>query len=408
MMALQVYRSPLRYSAARMVAGRAPGLVSTGLAPLRLVHVASPRAPGGDWARVRPSLAGICGSDLALLTGAVSPYFSALVSFPFTPGHEIVGETLDATPELPAGTRVVIDPVLTCAARGLSECAACREGRRQQCSGLTMGRLGPGMQTGFCADAGGGWAGVCLAHRSQLHAVPDTLSDRAAALLEPFACALHAVERGLDGLPHASPQAVMVAGAGPLGLLTILALRVSGWAGHVLAVARHPRQQARALRFGATRAVSPDEAPAAARRLARGVRLEPERGRSFLLDGVDVAFECAGTPSALDLALRTTRAGGRVVLIGLPSAGVDLAPLWFRELELIGAYAATAGFASALKLSPHVASELSELVSAVYPLSHWRQAIDHALDAGRLGAARIAFSPTPTPTPTPTPNLRAN
>jgi threonine dehydrogenase-like Zn-dependent dehydrogenase len=395
MMALQVYRSPLRYSAARVVAGRAPGLVSAGLAPLRLVRVASPRPPGGDWVRVRPRLSGICGSDLGLLTGAASPYFSALVSFPFTPGHEIVGETLDATTELPAGTRVVIDPVLTCAARGVQECAACRAGRRQHCSCVTMGRLGPGMQTGYCADTGGGWAGVCLAHRSQLHAVPDALSDRAAALLEPFACALHAVERGLSGVRDASSQAVMVAGAGPLGLLTILALRVSGWTGHVLAVARHPRQQERALRFGATHAMTPDEAPAAARRLARAVRLEPERGRSFLLDGVDVAFECAGSPSALDLALRTTRAGGRVVLVGLPSTGVDLAPLWFRELELIGAYAATAGFASALKLSSQVAGELSELVSGVYPLSQWRQAIDHALDAGRLGAARIAFAPDP-------------
>ena len=257
MMALQVYRSPLRYSAARVVAGRAPGLVSAGLAPLRLVHVASPRPPGPGWVRVRPRLSGICGSDLGLLTGAVSPYFSALVSFPFTPGHEIVGETLDDTADLPAGTRVVIDPVLTCAARGLHECAACRTGRRQRCSCLTMGRLGPGMQTGYCADTGGGWAGICLAHESQLHAVPDALSDRAAALLEPFACALHAVERGLAGLRDGSPQAVMVAGAGPLGLLTILALRASGWAGHLLVVARHPHQQERALRFGATQAVTP-------------------------------------------------------------------------------------------------------------------------------------------------------
>jgi threonine dehydrogenase-like Zn-dependent dehydrogenase len=245
------------------------------------------------------------------------------------------------------------------------------------------------MQTGYCAATGGGWAGVFLAHQSQLHAVPDGLPDRAAALLEPLACAVHAVERGLG----VSPGLVMVAGAGLLGLLTILALRAVGWTGHLLAVARHPRQRERALRFGASQAVAPDAALAATRRLTRSARLDPDRGSPFLLDGVDVAFECAGTPSSLDLTLRTTRPGGRVVVVGLPATGVDLAPVWFRELELIGSYAASAGFASALKLASDVASQLSELMSAVYPLRAWRQAIDHALDAGRLGAARIAFEP---------------
>jgi threonine dehydrogenase-like Zn-dependent dehydrogenase len=393
MLALQVYRSPVRYSTARVVARRVPGLVSAGLAPLRLVNAAPPRPTGPGWVRVRPRLSGICGSDLGLLTGAASPYFSSLVSFPFTPGHEVVGDLLDDTVELPAGARVVLDPALTCEARGISACAACRAGRRQQCSGLATGELGAGMQTGYCADTGGGWAGVFVAHQSQLHAVPDTLPDRAAALLEPFACAVHAAERGLADGRGASPRRALVAGAGPLGLLTTLALRLLGWTGHLLVVARHPHQRERALKFGASQVVTPDAAVTAARRLTRSARLDPERGSPFLLDGVDVAFECAGTPSALDLALRTTRAGGRVVLVGLPGTGVDLTPLWFRELELTGAYAASAGFASALELSARVAKELSEMVSAVYPLRQWRDAIDHALDAGRLGAARVAFEP---------------
>jgi threonine dehydrogenase-like Zn-dependent dehydrogenase len=115
-------------------------------------------------------------------------------------------------------------------------------------------------------------------------------------------------------------------------------------------------------------------------------------GEPFLLGGVEVAFVCAGTSAALDLALRTTRAGGRVVLIGLPSAGVDLAPLWFRELELVGAYAASAGFADALVLARQ-GPLLPDLLSAVYPLSGWRDAIDHALDGSRLGAAKVAFDP---------------
>ena len=72
---------------------------------------AEPALPGPGWVRVRPLLSGICGSDLATLTGASSLYLSPLVSLPFTLVHEVVGELLDAAPGMPAGTRVVLDPV---------------------------------------------------------------------------------------------------------------------------------------------------------------------------------------------------------------------------------------------------------------------------------------------------------
>src|SRR5205085_1698926 len=80
------------------------------------------------------------------------------------------------------------------------------------------------------------------------------------------------------------------------------------------------------------------EAVKALRRSTRSLRLSPERGSAYLLGGVDVAFDCVGSGSSLDLALRTTRAGGRVVLAGMPERGADLSPVWFRELELVGAY----------------------------------------------------------------------
>src|SRR3546814_3357593 len=68
--------------------------------------------PGPGWVRVRPRLAGICGSDLATIDGTSSRWFEPIVSFPFTPGHEVVGELDD-------GTRVVVVPVLSCVARGI-------------------------------------------------------------------------------------------------------------------------------------------------------------------------------------------------------------------------------------------------------------------------------------------------
>jgi threonine dehydrogenase-like Zn-dependent dehydrogenase len=222
--------------------------------------------------------------------------------------------------------------------------------------------------------------------------VPDDLPDAAAVLIEPFACAIHAVQSGLRAA-GASARSVLVVGAGTLGLLTVLALRLLGRGEHhIVVAARHPRQRERALALGASQVVEPTAAVAAVRRRVGAHRLDPELGQPFLLDGVDLSFACAGSAAALDLALRTTRAGGRVVLAGLPApSSVDLAPLWFRELELVGAYAAAAGFATALDAARQV--PLGDLLSAIYPLGRWREAIDHALDAGRLGATRVAFDP---------------
>src|SRR4029450_7441968 len=95
--------------------------------PLGLRDVDPPELPGPDWLRLRPRLSGICGSDLATIDGKSSRYFEPIVSFPFTPGHEIVGDLED-------GRRVVVIPVLHCAARGVTPaCDACRAGDVNRC-----------------------------------------------------------------------------------------------------------------------------------------------------------------------------------------------------------------------------------------------------------------------------------
>jgi NADPH:quinone reductase-like Zn-dependent oxidoreductase len=97
------------------------------------------------------------------------------------------------------------------------------------------------------------------------------------------------------------------------------------------------------------------------------------------------------------LALRTTRAGGRVVVAGAPSGRVDLTPVWARGLELVGAGggAAEAGRDRVLARAWQLAGDvrLDGMVAAVYPLGRWREALAHALEAGRLGAVRVAFDP---------------
>ena len=394
MIALELYRSVARYAAAKVVGDRMPGLVAGPLAPLRLVNREEPAIPAEGWARVQPSLAGICGSDLATISGQASFYFSPLVSMPFVPGHEVVGVLYEDLEDLRGGSRVVLEPVLSCRARGIEPCEACAGGDTGRCDRITVGHIAPGLQTGYCADTGGGWGSMLVAHRSQLHPVPDHLTDERAVLVEPLACAIHAALRA-----RIEPGAgVLVVGAGTVGLFTLLALRAFTGAGEISVVAKHGRQRDLARDLGATVVLGPEEAVRALRRSTRALRLTPERGAPYLLGGVDVAFDCVGSKSSLDLALRTTRAGGRVVLAGMPAGGADLAPVWFRELELVGAYATgtemtAEGPVSTFDLAARFAAEapVEGMVGARYPLARWREALDHAFSAGRLGTVKVAF-----------------
>ncbi len=400
--ALEFFRSTPRYLSARMVGARAPGLVAGPLAPLRLITQKDPSPPREGWARVKPLLSGICGSDLATLGGRSSFYFSPLVTLPFVPGHEVVGELIDECGDMAAGSRVVISSVLACAARGEDPpCENCAAGDFGRCDRVTVGHLKAGLQTGYCKDTGGGWSRMMIAHRSQLHEVPDPMSDRTAVLVEPLACAIHAALRA--NVPAGGT--VLIVGAGTVGVLTLMALKQLTKADQVIVAAKHPKQRGAASLAGASDVVKPEDATNAVRRSKHAVKLKPERGQEFLLGGVDVAIDCVGARSSLDLALRTTKAGGRVVLTGIPEGGADLTPLWFRELELVGAY--TSGtehvkraaprntFEMALEMASG-ASLLEELVGATYPLDRWREAIDHAMSAGRLGTFKVAFAPQET------------
>lgn len=367
MKALVFERSPVRYGAA-VVAGRVRSGAGARVGPLRLADVAPPDLPGPGWHRVRPRLAGICGSDLATVDGNSSRYFEPLVSFPFVPGHEVVGNLED-------GTRVVIEPVLRCAARDISPpCRRCAAGTTNRCERTAFGSIDAGLQTGYCADTGGGWSGELVAHESQLHAVPDDLSDEAAVMVEPTACAVHAADL-------VATDDVAIIGAGTLGLCTAAALRGRD----VLVAAKHPEQRALARELGA-KVVAPDELD----RAVRATTASFVTGRR-LTGGVGTVVDCVGNEASIDQALRIVAPGGTIVLVGMPGrVGLDLTPLWHREVSLVGAYAYTTDdFRRAFDVVR--ANGLGRLVSAVYPLDRYREAIDHAAAAGRRGAVKVAF-----------------
>jgi len=416
-------RSLPRFAAARIVSTLGSGR-GAGVGPLRLVEQDAPELPADGWVHVDPLLSGICGSDLATLDGRSSRYFEDIVSFPFIPGHEVVGTLTDDAvaadgSALAAGTRVVLQPVLGCAARGIVPmCAACSFGHVGNCGQLAFGHIRPGLQTGFCADTGGGWSTTGLvAHASQLFAVPDALTDSDAVTVEPVACAVHAVL----GAGISDGDVVAVLGAGTLGLTVIAALGHLSAAGHcptpavMLVGAKYVHQQRLARQFGATEVVAPDQLARAVRRHSHSLSFGGASGLTATLSGgADVVIDCVGRAESIAQSLAMVRPKGTVALVGMPGkVTVDLAPLWHREVRLAGAYAygtetvptGTGGGDSTSLTSSSMskvstfdlafdvvaAQQTGRLVSATYPLTRFEDAVAHAGAAGRRGAVKIAF-----------------
>ena len=385
-LALQYVRSIPAYAIVKASGGR-PDVATSALSMLKLGDVDEPELPTPEWVRVMPALSGICGSDLAAIGGHASLYLDPLTSYPFVPGHEVVGTLED-------GSRVVIEPALGCKVRGIEPpCPRCAEGRPGLCYNVTEGPIEVGLQTGYCADTGGGWGEVLVAHPSQLHKVPETLSDEAAVLIEPFACCVHAALRGGAG----KEDIVVVSGAGTIGLLTIAAIKLFTPPRRLIAVAKHPMQRDVAKKLGADQVISPGEVFQRIR-FATGARRLDGMNRSLLLGGADVTFECVGRADALNDAVRFTREGGTVVAVGMPGEErVDWAPIWQRELTVMGAYAYGAEpkrkgkrtFQLALEAAPEL--HLETLTGPTFGLGEYRDAIAYAMSAGRLGAVKVAF-----------------
>jgi threonine dehydrogenase-like Zn-dependent dehydrogenase len=407
MKALVLERNVPRFAASRVASLLGSGR-GAGFGPLQLLDAEEPERPADDWFLLRPLLSGICGSDLATLDGRTSRYFEDMVSFPFVPGHEVVGVLDDggtdrAGRDLAPGTRAIIEPVLGCAPRHIHPlCPQCGQGRTGLCGNVASGEIEPGIQTGFCADTGGGWSHAGLvAHTSQLHAIPESFSDEDGVMVEPTACAVHAVlSADVD-----DGATVAVVGAGTLGLAVVAALEhlvrpASACA--VLVGAKHPHQRELAERLGAETVVPPDQLARAVRRHRNSLVLG---GR--LTDGADVVFDCVGSTESITHSLSMVRARGKVVLVGMPGkVSIDLAPLWHRELSIVGAYAYGAESIAAndpesdsgepprsfeLAIDLVAAAQLGSLVSAAYPLERYEEAIAHAGAAGRRGAVKIVF-----------------
>ena len=309
MRALLVSRSVGRLGLARIAGALAPA-AAVRIGPLEYARLDPPDLPGPGWHRVRTRLAGICGSDLSMIEGHASTYFDDWVSFPFVPGHEVVGELED-------GDRVVLEPVLGHEARGFPPpFAGAAPGDGDDYAHLATGALEPGIQTGFCCSTGGGWSEQFVAHETQLHRLPAGMSDERAVLVEPLAGGIHAalVAARSTAVSRADTPVVAVLGAGTMGLAAVAGLVRYAPHVRVLVGARYPHQQRAARALGAHEVVPAAELARSVRRLV-GCHVIGDH----LSSGAHATIDAVGSEGSAAAALRITRPRGRVVMMGMPA-----------------------------------------------------------------------------------------
>ncbi len=299
--------------------------------------------PGPGDVLVAVKACGICGSDVHGMDGSTGRRRP-----PITMGHEAAGVISglgNGVIDWAAGDRVTFDSTTYCGG-----CAFCRRGLINLCDHRRV--LGVSCEE---YRQPGAFAEFVVVPQRILYRLPDGLAFEHAALVEPFAIALHAVRRA----PPTLNDTVAVVGAGMIGLALVQALSRTG-CGQLLAVDISPDRLTLAAKLGATQTInfSTEDALAAILRATNG-------------QGADLAFEAVGVAASVDLALRCLRKGGTATLVGnvTPKTELPLQAAVTRELTVRGSCASQGEYPACLEMLARGALRAAPLISATAPLA---------------------------------------
>lgn len=278
---------------------------------LRLDEVPVP-SPDPGQVLVRVHRCGVCGTDLHILRGDFP-----VPNRPLTLGHEFSGTVAAVGGDrafVSEGDRVVVDINMAC-----GRCYFCNRGQKLFCR--EVAQLG--------VHVPGALAEYVVAPVANVRVLPEALSLDDAAYVEPLACAIH----GQDRIALRAGDAVLVIGAGPMGLAHVALSRLAGAA---LVMVSEPDADRRALacRLGADLTIDPSEGD-----LLAGV------GDATGGIGPDVVIEAVGGVPTYEAAFQAVRRGGAVLAYGAAPAGaaMSLRPfdIYAKELTIVGSYAGT-------------------------------------------------------------------
>lgn len=376
-----------------------PGAYYGPTAPLHLAELPDAPLPLDSWVRVRNRMCGICGSDLHQLTVDAGLDVAPL-ALPahrrIYLGHEMVGEVVEvgtAVSNFKSGDRVVRwGRADDCLARGRQTvCPACARGHRVLCEWASEERPHQ--------PVGGGFGDTFVTPASTLVSVPEGVTDEQAIFTEPIAVAIHAAWRKRP----AAGDKVLVLGVGPIGFLLVQVLRLVQPDCEITAVAQFPWQAQVAKELGVDHVILTSEDGYTAVSRLTGARLYQGRGSNrMLLGGFDIVFDVVGIPGTLQDALRWTRAGGTVVLVGvyLHKMEIDLTPVWHQEISLLGAIGhdvvqwqgtAISTFDLALRWLAEGKVQTGRLLTHRFALADYKAAFATAVDKRTHQSIKVAF-----------------
>ncbi len=317
----------------------------TGPRALELRDIPEPQ-PGEGEALVRVRAVGICGSDAECYAGK-----HPLPNYPRLPGHEFAGEIASVGPGWsgPAvGTRVAVDPALSC-----GECYACRSGRHNCCVNVSIAGV----------HRPGAMAEYALCRSSQLHPVPDDMSFETAAAVETLSIGAQAVRRG----DTKRGDRVVILGAGPVGLCTLIMARKAG--ASALVAERLAWRRDLATELGAEMVADPeaDSVAEAARDFTDGY-------------GAHVVVDATGETDGAETALAIVGAAGRVVIMTIVDEPMHVRPwqLVRQELTVLGSRLSLADFGELVAMASSGEAPLERLVTHRYPFAEAGHAFEAA------------------------------
>jgi threonine dehydrogenase-like Zn-dependent dehydrogenase len=315
---------------------------------IRLGNVPEP-TPRSDELLIRVEACGICGTDLHIIDGE-----SPLARYPIIPGHEFAGEVValgcdlaqnngNGGTNITVGSRVAIDPNIYC-----GYCDFCRTGHENLCLHYSA----------FGVTTNGAIAQYVAVPLATAYVLPNTISWREGALIEPISCAVHA----MHSLNPRSGDSFLIVGAGTMGLL-LLQLARHGGASRVAMVDVNTQRLARAEQLGATRTYGD---------IQQALADEPL--------GFNCVIDATGVPAVIENAFMAVKRGGKFMIFGVASheARISLSPfrIYNDEITIIGSMAVLFSFQAALDLICGGVMNTQAILTAALPLQDFPSALD--------------------------------
>jgi L-iditol 2-dehydrogenase len=308
-------------------------------------------SPGPHEVLVQVAAVGVCGSDVHYYRhGRIGDF---VVNEPMILGHELsgrivsVGEFVDSAR---VGQRVAVEPQHPC-----RRCKQCMAGRYNLC---------PFMEFYATPPIDGAFCKYVLTDAEMAHPVPDSMSDEAAALLEPLSVAITTMRKA--GIAPGS--SVLIAGAGPIGVICAQTARAFG-AARIVVSDLLPSRREKVLQFGATEVIDPMEFDVAT--------LDPQ---------VDAFIDASGAAPAVISGIRAVGPAGKVVLVGMGSGDYALPIGYIQNMEITvtGVFRYTDTWPAGIHLVTSGAVDLDGMVTGRYDLEHVGDALDSDTDPGSL------------------------